>query len=305
MNRTVLKEVEFPREERTMSHSIIGLQQSLERINTLPAMPVIAQKMLALALNTDEGETQLLKLIAQDPQISAKIIGLSNSSLFGVPGTISSISDAAMFLGLTQVKSIAIGMATLSALTKPPEGKFKSTDLWAHSIAIATTMRAIARHIPARNRPMDDQIFLSGLLHDIGYNVLSFIAKDISDTLYERLSTASGISLLEIERELLGTHHGEIGAQLAAHWGLPAEIIAVIRYHHIPDHTNAEAGQSLVKLVNIAEKMLPDFANAEHTTQSITGQECTDLGIDPSKADAITEEIGIVAEQAKQLASTV
>ena len=214
MNRTVLKEVEFPREERTMSHRIIGLQQSLERINTLPAMPVIAQKMLALALNTDEGETQLLKLIAQDPQISAKIIGLSNSSLFGVPGTISSISDAAMFLGLTQVKSIAIGMATLSALTKPPEGKFKSTDLWTHSMAIATTMRAIARHIPARNRPMDDQIFLSGLLHDIGYNVLSFIAKDISDTLYERLSTASGISLLEIEHKLLGTHHGEIGAQL-------------------------------------------------------------------------------------------
>ena len=79
MNRTVLKEVEFPREERTMSHSIIGLQQSLERINTLPAMPVIAQKMLALALNTDEGETQLLKLIAQDPQISAKICLLYTS----------------------------------------------------------------------------------------------------------------------------------------------------------------------------------------------------------------------------------
>ena len=288
-----------------MSNSIIDLQQSLERINTLPAMPVIAQKMLALALNTDEGETQLLKLVAQDPQISAKIIGLSNSSLFGVPGTISSISDAAMFLGLTQVKSIAIGMATLSALAKPPEGKFKSTDLWAHSMAIATMMRAIARHIPARNRPMDDQIFLSGLLHDIGYNVLNFIAKDISDTLYEKLNTASGISLLEIEHELLGTHHGEIGAQLAAHWGLPAEIIAVIRYHHRPDHANAEVGQPLVKLVNIAEKILPEFANVEHTTQLITEQDCIDLGIDASKLDTIIEDIGIVAEQTKQLADIV
>lgn len=79
----------------------------------------------------------------------------------------------------------------------------------------------------------------------------------------------------------------------------------MIRYHHIPDHTNAEDGQPLVKLVNIAEKVLPDFANTEHTTQSITEQECTDLGIDPSKADAITEEIGIVVEQAKQLADIV
>lgn len=63
-----------------MTHGI-GLQHSLDRIDTLPALPVIAQKLLTLALDTDEGETQLLKLIAQDPQISAKIIGLSNSAL--------------------------------------------------------------------------------------------------------------------------------------------------------------------------------------------------------------------------------
>lgn len=111
--------------------------------------------------------------------------------------------------------------------------------------------------------------------------------------------------MLETEHALLGTHHGEIGAQLAIHWGLPAEIIAVIRYHHIPNSANAEIGQPLVRLVNMAERMLPDFAIIESTAQEITPQEWIALGINPGKADSIAEEIGSVAEQAKQLISII
>lgn len=285
--------------------SSIDLKQSLGRINTLPAMPVIAQKLLALPLDTDEGETQLLKLIAQDPQISAKVIGLSNTSLFGAPGKITSVNDAAMRLGLTRVKSVAIGIATMSALTKLPEGKLKATDLWTHSMAIAIAMRVIAKHMPARVRPMDDQIFLAGLLHDIGYNALSYLDTNASNLLHEKLSTSPESSLLEIETELLGIHHGEIGAQLGIHWGLPDEIVAVMRYHHTPDEADAEIGQPLVSLVNYAEKMLSAFGVAEHTAQEITEQEWTDIGIDPSKAEVIVEEIATVADQARQLASAV
>lgn len=67
------------------------LKQSIENIDALPAMLAIAKKMLALDLDTDTGETQLLKLIAKDPPISTRIIGLSNASLFGSPGIISSV----------------------------------------------------------------------------------------------------------------------------------------------------------------------------------------------------------------------
>mgnify|MGYP003497885881 FL=1 len=280
----------------------IGLQHSLDRIDTLPALPVIAQKLLTLALDTDEGEAQLLKLIAQDPQISAKIIGLSNSALFGSPRKITSVSDAAMCLGLTQVKSVAIGIATMSALAKQSEGKLKSADLWTHNMAIANAMRVIARHMPARLRPMDDQIFLAGLLHDIGYNVLNFLDSSASDGLYEKLNAPTDDSLLNIEQQLLGTHHGELGARLALHWGLPEEIIAVIRFHHMPDNPDAEAGQPLVSLVHLAEKIMPDFGIPEHTGQQILPQEWIALGIEATEQDAIVQEVNTVAEQAKQLA---
>lgn len=279
-----------------------NLNQYLECIDSLPSMPIIAQKILALPLNTDQGEAELLKLIAQDPQTSAKIIGLSNTALFGAPGSINSVRDATMRLGMTQVKAVAVSMATLSALTRLPEGKLKSADLWAHSLAIANAMRIITKHMPPRMRPMEDKIFLAGLLHDIGYNVLNYIDINISNMLYEKLNADTNMSLLDIENKVLGTHHGEIGARLGLHWGLPEEIIAVIRYHHMPESDQTQAGQPLVSLVNIAEKLLPDFGIAELTAHEVTEQEWTNLHIETDKVDTIVEEIGQVAEKTRQLA---
>lgn len=285
--------------------SMSDLKLAIAKLDSLPAMPAIAQKLLSLQLDTDEGEAQLLKLIEKDPTISAKVIGLSNSPLFGASRKVTSITDAAMLLGLTRVKSVAIGIATMSAVTKLPEGQLKAADLWLHSMAIALVMRAIAKAMPARVRPLDDQIFLAGLLHDIGYMALSYLDTNASDALHLALQAQPERKGDEIEMELLGMTHGEIGAHLGRHWDLPEEIIAVMRYHHTPDHPEAAAGQPLVSLVNFAEKMLTAFGVPEHTTQEISEQEWLELGIAADKAEGIIEQIAAISEQAKQLSGAV
>lgn len=283
----------------------VNLKQAITKLDALPTMPVIAQKLLALPLDTDEGETTLLKLIGQDPLISAKIIGLANTSLFCSPVKVASISDAAMRLGMTRVKSVAIGIATMSTLTKLPEGQLKSNDLWLHSMCIAVAMRAISQAMPAHVRPQDDHIFLAGLLHDIGYMALGYLDTKASDELHTQLRTQLDRPILEIEQELLGMTHCEIAAQLGHHWDLPEEIIAVMRYHHTPDEECAAPGQPLVSMISIAEKILPEFGIAETTAKEIIEQEWMDLGINPSRADDIRGKILEVAVQAKELAGAV
>src|SRR4030065_2146225 len=120
-------------------------------------MPPTAQKLLALPLDTEEGEAQMLKLIWQDPQISAKIISLANSPVMGVSRKLNKVSDAAMLLGLTRVKSVAIGIASMSNLSKAPAGQyFKPPDLWLHSLTCAIVMRTIAQAMPRNTRPNED-----------------------------------------------------------------------------------------------------------------------------------------------------
>lgn len=283
----------------------LDLKTNIAKLDTLPAMPAIAQKLLSLELDTDEGEAKLLKLIEQDPLISAKIIGLSNSAMFGASRKVTSIHDAAMLLGLTRVKSVAIAIATMSAVTKLPEGTLKANDLWMHSMAIALIMRVIAKAMPARVRPLDDQLFLAGLLHDIGYMALSFLDTASSNALHAQLQQHPDRPTMEIEQELIGMTHGEIGAHLGRHWDLPEEIIAVMRYHHTPDEKEAEVGQPLVSLVNFAERMLTAFGLPEHTGQNISDEEWMELGIAPEKAEGIIAQVATVSEQAAQLSGAV
>ena len=99
---------------------IIDLRQAVKNLDSLPAMPVIAQRLLALKMDTEEGEREMLMLIGQDSQISAKIIGLSNSAIFGSAHKASSIREATIRLGMSRVQSVSSGIAIMS-LKSPDE----------------------------------------------------------------------------------------------------------------------------------------------------------------------------------------
>jgi putative nucleotidyltransferase with HDIG domain len=284
--------------------SPVNLKQAIRNLEMLPAMPIIAQKILALNLNSDEGERSMLKLIEQDPLISAKIIGLANTPLFGASKRVSSVSDAAMLLGITRVKSVTMGIAVMSSLAKKPAGKLDIQGLWLHSLAVALALRTISRAMPHNTRPLDDEIFLAGLLHDIGYMVLNQLDQKRSDELHTRFATENERSSGEIETELLEMNHGELGAELVRYWDLPESVVAILRYHHDPKNVDGAEGQPLVSMISLAEKILPTFGIIERTTSVISPEEWDSLGIDLTKADELIAQILEQAEEAKQTAGS-
>ncbi|MBI4809481.1 MAG: HDOD domain-containing protein [Nitrosomonadales bacterium] len=286
-----------------MNDQHVNLKEAVRNLSSLPAMPVIAQKLLALKLDSDEGEQQMMLLIAQDPMISAKIVGLANSPLLGATRKISTIKDAAMLLGLARVKSVATGIAVMSLVNRPI-GRFDPLELWMHNLGVAFAMLPVVRAMPARNRPQDDAIFLAGMLHDIGYLALAHLDTKRSDDLHTRLVIEENRPAIEVERELLEVTHDELGAELAKHWNLPEEIVAVIRYHHTPDIDAASGAQPLVRIVNITERLIPSFGLREFVGNHIAPEEWTALGIEPESAEEIAAHAAEQAEQATQFAST-
>lgn len=269
----------------------IDLKEAITHLDSLPSMPVIAQKLLALNLESVEGERQLLKLIEQDPQISAKIIGLSNTPLFGASKRVTSIQDAAILLGLTRVKSVTLGIAVMTSLIKKPMGKLDMQALWMHSLNLSLALRVLSQAMPRNTRPLDDEIFLAGLLHDIGYMVLNHIDTARCDELHQRFVSEQERPWQEIEQALLGITHGELGAALAKHWDLPDSIEAVIRYHHSPEDEHALVGQPLVSLVHLAEKMLPEYGTPTLTAVEISAEEWQAFGIPPERAEELQAKI--------------
>ncbi|MBI3902052.1 MAG: HDOD domain-containing protein [Nitrosomonadales bacterium] len=268
-------------------------------------MPVIAQKLLALKLDTDEGQRELLVLIEHEPLISARILGLANSAMVGASRQIKTLREAAILLGLRRIQSIAAGLAIISLMARPAAGDFNIHGLWLHSFRVAFAMQGIAQFMPAPIRPQGDQIFLAGMLHDIGYLAQAFLDPVQSDKLHNYLAAEPEHPSLEIEREIVEICHDELGAELARHWHLPDELITVLRYHHTPDVAEAETGQPLVRMINIAEKLLPSFGIIEYVTPDISNEEWEALGIDPDQAEEVKVQANEHAEQAAQFASSL
>ena len=279
------------------------LRLAVRELNNLPAMPVIAHKLLALKLDTDEGERQMMLLIEQDPLISAKLIGLANSPMLGASRKISTVKEAALLLGLKKVKSIATGIAMMS-LVRKPIGRFDPQEFWLHNMAVAFAMLPVVRAMPSKLRPADDLIFLTGMLHDIGFLALAHLNSQLSDDLLTRMLIESDRPVTSIEDELMGISHAELGAEFAQHWGLPNEIVAVLRHHHTPDAAGAEEGLPLARIINVTEKLLTATGLHEFVGYQVSDAEWAALGIDPDDAEEIAAQASEQADQALQFAAT-
>jgi HD-like signal output (HDOD) protein len=263
-------------------------------------MPVIAQKLLSINTDTDSGERQLLRLVEQDTQILARTIALANSPMLGTSGKkISSVKEAAMLPGIRKIKSIATSIAIAAFKTKVPSQKFNLQDLWLHNLGVSFTMIAISRAMPRGRRPEEDQIFLAGMLHDIGYLTLAYLDPLQSDQLHDALAASPATPALEIERALLDITHDELGTELAKHWQLPADITTILRHHHNPD---AIPDQPLARMIYIAEKILPSLGMAEYVDPVVSDADWESLGIDPADAEEIIAQAQADSEFALQMA---
>jgi putative nucleotidyltransferase with HDIG domain len=272
-----------------------NLRQALRNLDSLPAIPIIARKILSLKLITDKDNQALLELIVQDPPIMSKIIGLSNSPLFYSGRNITKLDYAVTLLGSRRVKMIALSFSMMSAVIRKTPGLLDTQGLWKHSLAIAMTMETLACFIPKDRRPAVDEIYLAGLLHDIGFLVLDYLDPQLSDKLHARLATEPNSSIREVEVEMLGIDHGELGAQLGRYWNLPESIVASMNYHHVSDEDLTTVVQPLADLANLAERMLPAFGFSESGLGRIADKEWQSLGIDPLNADEIKAKVQKIA----------
>lgn len=262
-------------------------QQNIDLLQALPAMPKIAQDILSIKLASDRDDEMLLKLIEKDPAISARIIGLANSPLFGTSRKILTAHDAEAVLGIKRVKMVALSFAMISAVNRNQNGLLNVTHLWQHSMAVALAMDTLAKAMPQAARPSDEEIYLAGLLHDIGFLVLEYIDPDASNRLHARLATESARPYTEIEAEMLEMNHCELGALLGEHWNLTENIIAVMRHHHSDGIAPDAAGQPLIAMTRLVEKILPTFGHPTSPAEKIELEEWLALGIAADRVEAV------------------
>lgn len=275
------------------------LRPRVMETDALPTISSVAQQLLALPLETERGERELLNLIESDPFIAARVIGMANSPLFAPGKKVCTVHDASFVLGLSRVKSIAIAIALMGPIKIRESRIFSLRDLWLHSFSMAIGMRTLSGMLVRELRPSEELLFLSGLLHDLGYLALAYLAPERFDAFMSRMESRPGASMTEAEEAEFGITHAEIGGILARSWNLPEEAISVIEGHH---DGKADTRNIPLILARLIESITGEGAIRASSPMEISREELDAVGLEPGNLEEAKETLEMQQEQIALLA---
>jgi len=193
-----------------------------------PLSPLVAQ--LTATLSSEEVDfREVERIIRRDPVIAARVIGAANCVAYAGHSPTLSIQAAIMRLGFLEVRRLAFMLSLFNAVPGTPRER---QIFWRHSLAVAHAADVIARHVPVWPAgPKPEYAFLAALLHDLGLLALGRHHAREDEMVLARAAETQ-MARWQVERELLGVDHAEIGARLAAHWAFPETITTIIAFHH-------------------------------------------------------------------------
>jgi len=220
----------------------------LEKVQSIPSMPVAASKAVALLSDPEMEIRDLVDAIEYDQGLTSNVLRLANSAYFAGPHTIGSLRDAIVRLGTSRIFQLVITSAIVPLARQQVKGyDLPAGKLLEHSIAVAIGAEELAAKLGRTTPPFT---FTAGLLHDLGKIVLGTFMEIDAAPIVE-MAYRDQISFEEAEAQVLDIDHAEAGAALLDSWQLPHDIVDAARYHHQPEALGPES--LLVDLVHAAD----------------------------------------------------
>jgi putative nucleotidyltransferase with HDIG domain len=227
----------FAQEAWLPSEPVQGLIAQMRQVpSPLKAYTQIVEEMKSPACSLEK----ISQLIAQDPAVTAKVLQLANSAVFGLELNIIHPVEAIGYIGLETTKAVVLLAHTFSSFDNLKLVRFSIEDLWRHSVETARMARRVAEMENAGEETAE-QAFVAGLLHDIGKLLFAANHAGLFGKVL-RLAREQHCNLWEAEAQVLpGVGHAELGATVLGIWGLPKSITEAVALHHVPwrqrDHT--------------------------------------------------------------------
>ncbi|MGP0566373.1 MULTISPECIES: HDOD domain-containing protein [unclassified Nitrospina] len=226
----------------------------IQEKKNIPPLPDILHRLEAKIGSPKSQVSDIAILIETEPILSGRLIQLSNSVFFGGTGCkVEKLPDAIIRLGLKMILDLAYTLELPKLFLR--ESALNQKKFWQHSLAVAILARLLAENLKPLNCD-PDPCYLSGLMHDIGIMVFSFV---IPKEYGQFLKDVRGINqpLHALEQKRFGIAHPELGAEfIRKWWPIPSNVVLAVEKHFLQV---SEKGKKFPTLLSVI--MANDIAN--------------------------------------------
>jgi len=224
------------RKERLMAILTVGLptiSAHIFELNTLLSAPSVELRKVA-------------RIIRADPSMSAQLLRMCNSALFGLRRRVLSIEEASVLMGTERLRTLVLTCSVMEFTNKQLPDELVQ-EFWQHSFMTGMLSERIAKWIEYSQH---EQAYLGGLLHDVGLLPLLVVATEEKDLETDPPVKIRGGSL-EDEKAHFGLNHCEVGRSIGTSWNFFPSFIDIFEHHHHPE--NSSRDPHLVGIVAAAD----------------------------------------------------
>ena len=246
---------------------------------------------------------QLGDVISRDPNLTARLLKIVNSSYYNFSGRIDTVSRAITVIGIRELSSLVLAVSAVKTFSSIPNELVNMDTFWRHSIYTALIARELAKRC---NILHPERLFVAGLMHDIGSLIIYNRVPDVARALLIQ-ANGSESALYELEKSMINTSHAQIGGLLLESWMLPKILRDAIAFHHEPEL--CETAPLEASIVHIAEtlanmSLVGSFSSEICLEESVSPDAWKTLRVDPSAVD-MDALMGVAEEQFGEVRSSI
>ena len=266
--------------------------QVMAELRKLPSLPSVVAEVISLANSPHSVVGDFEKSLSTDPGLTARVLQLANCPLYRRKSEIRTVSHAVSLLGHGTIRSVVLASALGNLLRRPLISYgYEAKGLWNHSMASAWACRKFAQQVSSIDENRVEELFVIGLLHDLGKLGLEPVLCNYREEWTQALENYIAEDIVLAEREVVGIDHPEAAVRLIATWDLGDDFTQPIANHHLPVEHEDPVSQTFhlaeCWVHSLGIGLLPGTPCREGL-----GEEAFDsLGIPHSELDSWAEEL--------------
>lgn len=255
----------------------------------LPPYPALLTELDHLMARDDFELPRLVELVGRDPSLTAALLRVANSPVFGLRQSVSGLLQAISVLGLARARAVLTSAVLREVLREYGAPALVQT-LWRRFSEIGELATSLASH-SSLLKTRADLAYTTGMFHGTGsFILIKRFPRETSVLAHAEADFEATIAQLDAE---LGTDHAAIGAMVARGWRLPPEVVKAIAQQHqsLPASGAADPGNRLTYLLRLAIALHDGVAQSADWPVVLAAAD-EFLGLDQAALDAALEGAG-------------